>query len=146
MTKPARPSTAFCTQVRVRYQDTDAAGVVYYANHLAYFEVARVELLRALGMPINEVQRRGVVLPVIETRCRYLRPALLDDLLDVYLWPTELGHVRFAFAYEIRRGDELVATGSTRHAVVDHACGRAVPVPEWIGTLFHRMAELEQKG
>ena len=146
MTRSARPSTAFCTQVRVRYQDTDAAGVVYYANHLAYFEVARVDLLRALGLPIKEVQRRGVVLPVIEAHCRYLRPALLDDLLDVYLWPTELGHVRFAFSYEIRRGDELVATGSTRHAVVEHSSGRAVHVPEWIGELFHRMAELEQKG
>jgi acyl-CoA thioester hydrolase len=146
MTQPDRPPDAFRTQVRVRYQDTDAAGVVYYANHLAYFEVARVDLLRALGMSINEVQRRGVVMPAIDAHCRYLRPALLDDLLDVWLWPTELGRVRFAFAYEIRRGDELVATGSTRHAVVDQASGRAVPVPGWIGELFGRMSELEHKG
>jgi acyl-CoA thioester hydrolase len=145
MNSPERPSGAFCTQVRVRYQDTDAAGVVYYANHLAYFEVARVDLLRVLGLPIGEVQRRGVLLPVIEAHCRYLRPALLDDLLDVHVWPTEVGHVRFAFAYEICRGAELLAVGSTRHVVLDQSSRRAVAVPAWIAELFGRMAELEEK-
>jgi acyl-CoA thioester hydrolase len=145
MSSPDRPADAFRTQIRVRYQDTDAAGVVYYANHLAYFEVARVDLLRALGLPIGEVQRRGVLLPVIDAHCRYLLPALLDDLLDVYVWPTEVGHVRFAFAYEICRGDELLAVGSTLHAVLDQSSRKAVALPEWLAELFGRMAELEQK-
>jgi acyl-CoA thioester hydrolase len=89
----------FTTQVRVRYADTDAAGVVYYANYLAYFEVVRVELLRALGCPIREVEARGLVLPVVDARVRYMRPALLDDLLDVTLIKGRLGRASFGFEY-----------------------------------------------
>jgi acyl-CoA thioester hydrolase len=129
-------SEPFRTPVRVRYADTDAAGVVYYANYLTYFEVARVHLLRELGMPITEIERRGVYLPVVEASCRYRRSALLDDLLEVNLWLARVEHVRFSFAYEIRRDGELLTTGRTRHAVVDRQTGCSVPYPDWFMPLL----------
>lgn len=135
----------FRTQLRVRYADTDAAGVVYYANYLTYFEVARVDLLRFLGLPINDVQERGVVLPVIEARCTYRRPARLDDLLEVFVFPAELANARFSFTYEVRRGDEVLATGMTRHAVVDIASGRPMALPDWLRKLFELVPPAEHR-
>ena len=129
---PSPEAAPFRTQIRVRYADTDAAGVVYYANYLTYFEVARVDLLRALGVPIGTVEGRGVVLPVVEARCTYRRPARLDDLLDVLVFPAELGKARFGFTYEVRRDDDVLATGMTRHAVVERASGRPLALPDWL--------------
>ena len=135
----------FGTSIRVRYADTDAAGVVYYANYLTYFEVARVHLLRELGLPITEVERRGVFFPVVEATCRYRRPALLDDLVTVALWLARVERVRFAFAYEISRDGALLVTGSTRHAVVDRQTGRSVHYPDWLPPLFDRIPRLERR-
>jgi acyl-CoA thioester hydrolase len=135
----------FSTPIRVRYADTDAAGVVYYANYLTYFEVARVQLLRELGCPITEVQSRGVFFPVVEATCRYRRPILLDDLVVVDLWLAHVERVRFSFAYEVRRDGELLATGTTRHAVVDRLTGRSIQYPDWLPPLFDQIPRQERK-
>jgi acyl-CoA thioester hydrolase len=126
--------------VRVRYAETDAAGVVYYGEYLTYFEVARVELLRALGYPISEVEARGVILPVVEARLKYLRPARLDDLLTVAIVADSVGPASFSFDYEIARADGLLlVTGSTRLAVCDRETGRSMPMPSWLRDLFGRV-------
>jgi acyl-CoA thioester hydrolase len=132
----AVPAARFSTEVRVRYADTDAAGVCYYANYLAFFEVGRVELLRHLGIPIREAEARGFVFPCAEAHLRYHRPALLDDLLTIELWATELRRSSFSFAYRVLRGSDLLASGETRHAAVDPATLRPVRLPDWLLTLF----------
>ena len=88
-------------KVRVRYKDTDCMKVVYYGNYLTYFEVGRVEFLRQQGLPMSDVDRK-VHLPVVEATVRYVRPARLDDLLDVRCWVSERRRASFRFAYEIR--------------------------------------------
>jgi acyl-CoA thioester hydrolase len=135
--QPSQPR--YETRVRVRYAETDAAGVVYYANYLVYFEVARVELLRALGYPISEVEARGVVLPVVEARLKYLRPARLDDLLTVAIVADSIGPASFSFEYEITREDGLLlVTGWTRLAACERETGRAMALPSWLRGLFGR--------
>ncbi len=129
----------FTTRLRVRYAETDAAGVVYHANYLVYFEVARVELLRSLGLPITEVESRGLVLPVVEARLKYLRPARLDDLLEVSLSVQSVGPASFTCAYEIARDGLLLASGWTRLAVCERESGRCTPMPPWLRELFGRM-------
>jgi acyl-CoA thioester hydrolase len=136
MSDPLLQAPRFTTRVRVRYAETDAAGVVYHADYLTYFEVARIELLRALGHPVNDIEARGVVLPVVEARVKYLRPARLDDLLDVSLEVSTVGPVSFAFDYEVTRDGLLLATGWTRHAVCERASGRALRMPDWLRELF----------
>src|SRR5438105_7526285 len=102
-------------KVRVRYQETDCMKVVYYGHYLTYFEVGRVEFLRQQGIPISEVDQK-VHLPVVEATVRYVRPARLDDLLDVGCWISERKRASFRFAYEIvNEAVERVATGSTLH-------------------------------
>ena len=106
--------------MRVRYADTDADGVVYYANYLAYFEVVRVEWLRALGYPITRILEQGIILPVVEARLKYLRPARVDDLLTVRATLASVGPASFAFDYEVdargrpAAGDRLDAAGRVR--------------------------------
>ena len=128
-------------KVRVRYKDTDCMKVVYYGNYLTYFEVGRVEFLRERGLPMSEVDRR-VHLPVVEATVRYVRPAYLDELLDVRCWISERKRASFRFAYEIVNGrGDRVATGSTLHACWDPTTSRMIAVPDWLRAVMPEKTE-----
>jgi acyl-CoA thioester hydrolase len=124
------------TPVRVRYADTDASGTVHHAAYLAFFEVARVEALRGLGVPVAEFAARGVAMPVIEAGLKSLRPAFLDDLLEVAVILDRLGPASFSFDYEVTRDGLLLATGWTRMAVIEPDTGRALRLPDWVRELL----------
>ena len=106
--------------------------VVYYGNYLTYFEVGRVEFLRQQGLPMSDVDQK-VHLPVVEATVRYIRPARLDDLLEVRCWVSERRRASFRFGYDIRNeASEAVASGSTLHACWDPATSKMIAVPEWL--------------
>ncbi|NLA12549.1 MAG: acyl-CoA thioesterase [Firmicutes bacterium] len=107
------------TKLRVRYKETDAMGIAYYANYLVWFEVGRTEWMRALGPSYGELERSGIFLPVIRVTCEYKLPVRYDDELTVITRIENLGVVRLTFNYEIRHGGQLVARGSTEHAFVN---------------------------
>lgn len=88
-------------QLRVRYAETDQMGYVYYGNYAQYFEVARVEALRQLGMSYKEMEESGVMLPVIDFQIKYIKPAYYDDLLTVVTTIPVLPQARIVFQYEI---------------------------------------------
>jgi acyl-CoA thioester hydrolase len=120
------------THIRVRYKDTDTMQVVYYGNYLTYFEVGRVEFLRRNNLPMSVVNAK-IHLPVAEVFVKYLKPARLDDLLEVRCWISQKKRVSFRFEYEIRNeAGELLATGHTLHACQDPATSRMVAIPEWL--------------
>ena len=125
------------TIVRVRYAETDQMGVVYYANYFVWFEVARAELLRNYGWTYREMEGIGVLLPVIDAHCEYLRPARYDDEMEIRTEALILSPVRMSFSYEVRATgrDGLVATGRTLHAAVDRN-GRPCRLPERIAEVF----------
>src|SRR5712692_10082979 len=124
------------TRIRVRYKDTDTMSVVYYGNYLTYFEVGRVEYLREHGLPMSEVDRR-IHMPVVEAFAKYIKPARLDDLLEVGSRVSERKRVSFTFSYEIwNEARELIATGFTRHACVDPATSRMIPIPAWLKAMM----------
>lgn len=102
-------------ELHVPYADIDAMGIVYYANYLVYFEMARADLLRRAGMPYGEMERSGVMLPVVEAHCEYKQSARYDDLLTVYSTCLPFKGPRLRIEYEIRRGKELLVTGYTHH-------------------------------
>ena len=106
--------------------------VVYYGNYLTYFEVGRVEFLRQQGMPMSDVDQK-IHMPVVDAAVKYLKPARLDDLLDVRCWISERKRASFRFAYEIvNDAGERVATGSTLHACQDPATGKLMALPPWL--------------
>ena len=125
------------THLRVRYAETDKMGVVYYANYLVWFEVARTDLLRSLGWSYREMEGAGVSLPVIEAHCEYQRPARYDDEIEVRTEGVMLSPVRMQFNYTVvRRADEIVAAcGRTVHAAVAPD-GRPCRLPERIRQVF----------
>jgi acyl-CoA thioester hydrolase len=128
------------TQVRVRFADTDAAGIVHYATYLAYFEAGRAEALRQLGLPQTSIVACGLHAPVQEATLRYRTPARFDDLLLVRTWATEIARQQFRFAYEVLRIDDqaLIATGETLHSWTDAQPGGPTDTPDWL------LAALEQ--
>lgn len=99
-------------QLRVRYAETDQMGVVYHGNYFPYFEVARVEAIRQLGMSYADMEKAGVILPVIDLQCRYLRPAKYDELLTVKAILKELPHShKIEFHHEVyNEKQELLAS------------------------------------
>lgn len=120
------------TRIRVRYKDTDTMSVVYYGNYLTYFEVARVEYLRQAGLPMSQVDKR-LHMPVVEAFVKYVKPARLDELLEVTSRVSERKRASFRFSYEIRNeAKELVASGYTLHACWDPATSKMAPIPGWL--------------
>ena len=101
------------TQIRVRYAETDQMGIVYHGNYFLYFESARAESIRRLGYSYAEMEKMGVVMPVVDVHCRYLRPAKYDDLLTVKTLLKELPvHYKVEFHHEIfNEKAELLAAG-----------------------------------
>ncbi len=121
----------FIWQVRVYYEDTDAGGVVYYANYLAYMERARSEWLRTLGFDNQTLaDQQGVVFAVRRASIDYLRPARLDELLDVSLTLKKRGRASLLFEQQVRRGDVLLCQGEILLACVDAASFKPTAIPQ----------------
>ena len=116
------------TPLRVRYAETDAMGVVYYGNYLAYFEDGRVAYLQRKGIPYSEMEAAGVFMPVAEAYCKYRTPARFEDELTVETSIAAAGRANVRFDYVVRRGDEVLAEGYTVHAARGRD-GRPVRIP-----------------
>ena len=133
-------------QHRVLYGDTDQMQVVYYASYLRFFEGARNEWIRALGLSYAEIESKGILLPVMEVSVRYLKPARYDDLLEI---PVRVEHtrVKVRFDYLVHRlGDPAtLALGHTVHACVNRE-GRPTRAPEWLLTRLRAGIEGTQAG
>ena len=101
------------TQIRVRYAETDQMGVVYHSNYFPYFESARAESIRQLGFTYADMEKMGIIMPVIDVHCRYLRPAVYDDLLTIKTMLKELPvHHKIEFHHEVfNEKNELLAVG-----------------------------------
>lgn len=121
----------------VSYGETDAMGILYYAEYLHLFERSRALFIRERGLSYREVEARGVFLPVREAQCRYRSPARFDDLIWVRLGIREWGRASMVFIYEIHNENRtrLLATGMTEHACVNGE-NKPVRVPEWLKDLF----------
>ena len=100
-------------QIRVRYYETDCMGIVHHSNYIRYYEVARTEMLREFGTTYRQMERDGVMLPVLDVHSSYGAPAYDDDLLTVRVTLAELPKVRMRFDFEIyRENGERINTGS----------------------------------
>jgi len=125
-------------RLRVIYGDTDQMGVVYYANYFRYFEFARSEFFRARGGSYRELEREGLLLPVVEATCHYKASARYDDVLLVRTRVSELKRVSLTFAYELVRESEperVLCTGHTVHACVSRE-GKPTRLPEAVVRLL----------
>lgn len=134
-------SAPFSWRVRVYWEDTDAGGIVFYANYLKFFERARTEWLRALGVAQGTLKAEaGGMFVVSETSVRYLAPARLDDELLVTAQLESGGRASLIIAQEARRGPELLAVGTIRIGWVDAATLRPGRIPDAILSVLNQKA------
>lgn len=125
--------TPFSIAVRVYYEDTDAGGVVYYANYLRFMERARSEWLRSLGFGNDELARTEAVLFAVRSaRLDFRKPARLDDMLEVSAMIESRGSASLTFKQEVRRGDEVLCSGEIKLACLDVQRFAPRPIPEFI--------------
>jgi len=119
----------FETKIRVRYEETDKMGIVYHAKYFHWFEVARIQLLDEIGMPYKSLEQNGFFLPVLDCYATFKKPAQFDDRLSVFADASFQSLLRLKIKYQVFRGSEKLALGSTTHAFVDGE-GKVVRPPE----------------
>lgn len=124
--------------ITVRYAETDMMGIVYHGSYLPWLEIGRTTLLKEHGVSYRALEADGYRLPVLEVSVKYLRPAFYDDEVTVVAILADRPLLRIELTYEVRRGDELLATARTAHAFIDRE-GRPVRPPE---IFTRRMREL----
>jgi len=118
-------------KLRVRYSETDRMGYVYYGYYATYFEVARVEALRQLGIRYRSLEDAGILLPVLDYSVRYRRPAYYDDELEIRTVITELPGARIFFEYEVVNSEgTVITTAATTLVFIDKLSGKPRPAPE----------------
>lgn len=122
-------------QIRVRYQETDNMGVVYYANYFVWFEVARTEYLRSFGVSYKELESQGMYLMVASAGCEYKSPARFDDVVTVRTWIPELKNSSLRFEHSLHVDSRLIATGESVHVFTNDA-GKPVRIPEEIRRMY----------
>jgi acyl-CoA thioester hydrolase len=119
------------TQIRVRYQETDNMGVVYYANYFIWLEVARTEYLRSSGVSYRHIEEKGSYMMVADARCQYKAPARYDDVVRIQTWIANMKNSSLDFAHKLYVGERLIATGESVH-VFTNKSGKPVRIPKEI--------------
>lgn len=127
------------TSIRVRYAETDQMGYVYYGHYAMYYEVARVESLRQLGLTYKEIEEMGVMMPVLENHSRYLAPARYDDLLRIVTTLREKPGVRIKFEYDIYNSENtLIHKGETVLVFINKATNKPCRQPPAMEKVLER--------
>jgi len=130
----AFPSPDSWLRFRVSYGETDRMGYVYYGHYPHWFEKSRSQFIRERGLGYDEVEDRGVLLPVRDMVVRYLRPAHFDEEVAVRAAISEWGRASVTFAYQVFGPSDdrtIICAGATRHACVNRE-GKPIPVPAWL--------------
>ncbi|MBO5717167.1 MAG: acyl-CoA thioesterase [Alistipes sp.] len=133
---------SFTTQIRVEYHHTDQMGIVHHSNYIKFFEVARTEWLRAIGLTYAEMERRGVMMPIVDVAIKYRQPAYYDELISVTAMVEELPMARMVFNYVVRGEDGRdIASGSTTLGFIDSVTRRPQRAPIWLMEVLKKLEE-----
>lgn len=123
-------------EIEVRYQETDQMGVVYHANYLVWFEIGRTKLIEALGFKYAEMEKYGVVSPVIEVNVSYKKPVRYGEKVYIDTWIEKYDGIRTVYGYNVLNANEdIVVTGETKHVIVKKDTFRPLSLrkafPDW---------------
>lgn len=129
----------FDHKIRVRYKDTDQMGIMHHSNYIVMYEMARTEWLRDMGLTYAEIERRGIMSPIIEVSSRYLAPALYDDVLTVSVFLDEMPAARLVIRSEVRNSEgRLINTGCVTLGFMHKDTRRPCRAPEWFVEALER--------
>ena len=127
------------TKLRVRYAETDQMGYMYYGNYAQFYEVGRVEMLRSLGMTYKSMEESGIMMPVLDLKCKFIKPALYDEEITVKVVMAKMPSVRIHFAYELfNESQELINLGETTLVFIDIKRNKpCMPGTDFLNRLQH---------
>jgi acyl-CoA thioester hydrolase len=131
-------------RLRARFAETDAMRIVHHTEYFVWFEVARTELLRSVGLPYTEIQRRGFNTPLVEAYASYKAPAKYDDEVEVKIWAGRIGRSSLRLEYTVTKlpGGELLCVGHTVHVLIG-GDGKPKKIPDY---LRERLSSWSSKG
>ena len=131
---------SFDAEIRVGYKDTDKMGIVHHSNYIVYYEMARVAALREWGLSYDEMEKHGIISPILEVSSKYIQPAYFDDLLTVRTFIEEMPMVRMRVRYEIyNQSGTLINTGHTTLGFLNGETRRPCRGPQYVA---ERLAQL----
>ncbi|HEY0176609.1 MAG TPA: thioesterase family protein [Pedobacter sp.] len=120
------------TKIRVRYSETDKMGYVYNGNYASYYEIGRTEMMRGLGMNYAKMEESGIMLPLLDLNCKFIKPAFYDQELTIKTIVKELPGIRITFNYELyNEEDVLINIGSTTLVFFDMVKKKPCPPPDY---------------
>ena len=125
------------TKLRVRYAETDQMGYMYYGNYATFYEVGRVEMLRSLGMTYKSMEDSGIMMPVLDLKCKFIKPALYDEEITINVVMARMPSVRIHFAYQLfNEKQELINEGETTLVFIDIKRNKpCLPAPDFLQRL-----------
>ncbi len=124
-------------QVRVRYADTDQMGYVYYGKYASFYEIARVEALRSIGISYKELEEQGIMMPVLENHSYYLQPAQFDEVLTIKVTVKEIPTAKMTFHYEIyNETKQLIHRGETVLVFISKASRKIMRPPKMLAEVL----------
>ena len=123
-------------KIKVRYQETDRMGMVYYSNYLIWFEIGRTELFNKIGIPYTDLEDKGYRLVTTEAYCKYKTPVSYEDEIEILTQLTEFKNPIMTFNYNIRKGKALIASGETKHAFTNIK-GKVTRMPQFLVEALH---------
>ena len=117
---------------KVQYYETDGMGIVHHSNYICYYEEARSDLMRSMGLSYADMERKGIIMPILEVQSVYKRPAFFDDCLTVRILLREMPTARIRFEYEVYNSQgKLLNTGMTQLGFIHSDTRRPCRVPDW---------------
>lgn len=131
---------SFDAEIRVGYKDTDKMGIVHHSNYIVYYEMARIAALREWGLSYDEMEKRGIISPILDVSSKYIQPAYFDDVLTVRAFIDEMPMVRMKVRYEIyNQSGTLINTGHTTLGFLNGESRHPCRVPQYVA---ERLAQL----
>ena len=127
----------FSEPFRVKYSDTDQMGFMHHSNYLKFFENARISWLRELGVSYKKIEKDGILMPVVSSNLKHIKPSFFDDQLFIEVNLTKLPKASIDFTYNVyNQNKDLICKGSTRIAFLNSKSQRPVRCPDFLYSLF----------
>ncbi len=133
------------SRVTVRYAETDQMGIVHHSVYPVWYEVARTEFIRALGVSYKELEQMGAMLPVLEVHCKYILPARYEDELTIHTRIKAMGVAKIEFEYHVYLEETLIHVGTTLHGWVDSESFRPINLKKAFPGIYNLLANAADK-
>ncbi|MCI6406462.1 thioesterase family protein [Veillonella caviae] len=118
----------YIASINVRFYETDMMGIAHHSNHFRWFEMARIEFLRHIGVTLGAMMKEDIVFPIMNVSCEYKEPARFDDIINIETYLVKMTRAQMVFRYRMRRASDgvLLATGETKNAFMNQSTGKIV--------------------